>query len=404
MNKNQNKILEKLQEDVVIPELVQKKADAAFAAIHSEVKDNAKKDVVRNRKIPRKRMWLLVAAVVVTLGAVSVGAATYIKWSRSFSEGMQTTEGQKHKLEEIHMASPVGQSVTDNGITVTVEQSIVDNYYAYIAFKVEGYEAANAVQPDFENLKVLIDGKDGTSSDIKDGFSAIGYFYNGLITNNDGDIVYPDGMPLQWDENGNSIERYVMEDGSMEYNVLLNGYGNEGNLIDKPIHVELENIGTVEKAAYIPDIEGNWAFDWTLKGSSEKAEYNLEAPVGDSGAMLLRAEISPISIYTECRFPRQKVAEIASEEGEEPYIKYAEPPELRGVKMKDGTLYTDIVGGGIQGYKSKDSDVYRKNLNFEGIFDIDQIDALLFLKSYPEGEEGFKEDNFYIVPLEGFGG
>lgn len=400
MNKKEGKILQKLQEEVMIPDLVQDKANAAFDIIRSEVQGDVEiEKTVQSSKIPRKKMWLLVAAVVVALGTVSVGAATYIKWSRTFSEGMQASEEQKHNLEEIHMASPVGQSVTDNGVTITVEQSIVDNYYAYIVFRVEGYQVAEGVQPDFENLKVLVDGSDGRTTKIENNFSAIGYFYNGLITKNDGDTVYPDGTSVRWDEKGNILERYVLEDGSMEYIVLLDGYG-KGSFLDKPIHVELENIGSTDKASYIPEIEGNWVFDWTLKGSSEQIKYDMDAPLGDSGATLLMAEISPISIYTECRFPRQKVAEIAGEEGEEPYIKYADPPELRGVKMKDGTLYTDIVGGGVQGYKSEVSDIYRKNLNFEVIFDVEQIEALLFLKSYPEEGKRFTEENFYVVRLE----
>ena len=52
-------------------------------------------------------------------------------------------------------------SVTDAGITVSAQQSITDNYYTYLSFKVEGYHLEDGKQPDFENVFVTVDGTRG---------------------------------------------------------------------------------------------------------------------------------------------------------------------------------------------------------------------------------------------------
>ena len=87
-------------------------------------------------------------------------------------------------------------SVTDQGITITAEQSIVDNYQARITFRIEGFDLPEnelpAVWP-----KVTIDG------DEHFGGLQSGWFYDGLTTNAEGKTVYAsNGQPVQSDEKG----------------------------------------------------------------------------------------------------------------------------------------------------------------------------------------------------------
>ncbi|MFQ7549193.1 MAG: DUF4179 domain-containing protein [Blautia marasmi] len=81
-------------------------------------------------------------------------------------QGMKAEQEQMHKLEADNMASPVNQSVSEQGIKVTALQSIVDNYYVHLAFKVEGYEPEAGKQPDFEDVQIRIDGQNAPDGEF----------------------------------------------------------------------------------------------------------------------------------------------------------------------------------------------------------------------------------------------
>ena len=84
----------------------------------------------------------------------------------------------------------------------------------------------------------------------------------------EGEWKYDDGSDLKENGNGGWIERYVADDGTMEYDLYLVGRSDQ-SLIGQKMHLEFQNLGTVEKAAFTPDITGTWAFDIELKGSEE---------------------------------------------------------------------------------------------------------------------------------------
>ncbi|MGL6201787.1 MAG: DUF4179 domain-containing protein [Lachnospiraceae bacterium] len=396
---NKRNIIETLQMDVEIPDVVQKKANQAFAIIReNNIEVNANDNVIpySNKqsktisKYSKKKIAVIAVAATLALATLSAAAA-YWGWSKSLSEGFQATETQKTQMEESNMSTFVNQSCSDQGITVTAVQSITDNYYTHIVLKVEGYELEEGIQPDFETLKVTIDGKED--------FKYTGHFYDGLIMGADGSAVYADGSPIDTTEN---LGRYVMEDGSLEYWITLSSH-EKRYFINKPVHVELDNIGTVSKAEYHNELNGTWSFDWDLQGSEDMKECTLNAPLGDTDATVVKAEITPISLRAEYEFPRQEVTETAFNENgeEESYTTWAEPPELTGIKMKDGTIYPFIsLGADTMGYVSEDSDIYTRTFPIDRIIDVDQVESLLFIKSYAEEGETISEDNFYVVPLE----
>jgi len=393
--------IEVLQMEVEIPDVVQKKANQTFDKIREdkvEVGADAKiipynVQIKTVSKSSKKRIGIIVAVVTLALATVSVAAA-YLNWSKSLSEGLQATQEQKVQMEENNMSAFVDQTCTDQGITVTAVQSITDNYYTHIAFNVEGYEPEEGLQPAFETVEVTVDGKDD--------FSFGGRFYDGLIQGTDGGVANADGTPLDTDENGGIVEHYVMDDGSLEYRITLANAHEKGYFINKPIHVELYNLGTVSKAEYFNEIEGTWSFDWDLQGSEDMKECTLNIPLGDTGATVVKAELSPISLRAEYEFPRQQVTDTGLDEKDEEisFDSYAEPPQLSGVKMKDGTLYPFIyLGPGSLGYESEDTDIYMTAFAIDRIIDVEQVESLLFIKSYPENEEPLTEDNFYVVPI-----
>ena len=123
--------------------------------------------------------------------------------------------------------------------------------------------------------------------------------------------------------------------------------------------------------------------------------------LGDTGAVVEKIEISPISAQVTYRFPRTKTKEKGyNDSGEEIDVELTEePPELIGVKMKDGTTYSYLYGGpGSCGFSSDEGEEYIHTFGLNRILDTAQIESFLFLKSIPEDEEPLTEENFYIVP------
>ena len=389
-------IFDKLREDVKIPEIVNKKAEDAFEKIYAECKDNTKEAEIKNIKPTKrhnlKKMTVVVAAAVM-LCAVTTAAAV-LKWSQSLSEGMQVSEDQMKNVENSGMNKFVEQSCTDNGITVTAIQSITDNYYTHIAFRVEGFEIEEGKQPDFEEFDITVDGKDD--------FGISAGFWDGIVSDNNGNLITTDGKPLAKDKDGRIVENYVLDDGTMEYHITLFNHNEEkGKFFGKPIHVELKNLGTVAKAEYFSGIEGNWTFDWTLAGADTTEVYEPDFMLEDTGAKVKKIEVSPISIMVEYDFPRQETEEeYMDENGKVGMVTmFGEPPFAKGVKLKDGTVIKYLYSGpGGGGYEDENSDAYSFLLASDRVIDVDEIESILFLKPVDETMK-YPKLEFYDVPL-----
>lgn len=405
-------IIDVLQEDVVIPDVVLDKANAAFDSIRLEAATPAADSTTKARKGSNKRShrrngkkkYLLIAlAAALVFGTINAAAA-YLSRSKSLTGELHISEEQHVQMEEDHMSAFVNQSSTDQGITVTAIQSITDNYYTHIAFRVEGHQVNAGIQPDFESIRITVDGHDSfEEASPETGFNYTASFYSGIVSGPDGGIVNDDGSPVQHNANGGIDENYVLKDGTMEYHITLSNTMNKGFFIGKPIHVELKNLGTVEKAAFQPAIEGTWSFDWTLEGSSKMRECQLNAPLGDSGAAVVKAELSPISLRAEYQAPRRDIEEKGMDEkGREITVTMPmEPPRLSGVRMKDGTVYPYLyLGPGSQGYENDTSERYHSAFAIDRIIDVEQVESLLFAKPYEDGRGTSIEENFYIVPLQ----
>lgn len=400
---NLDSLLNTLQEKVVIPDVVQERAEDAFAAIRREV-GNIEREERRDREYTggrrrkyrrnsKKKFVLALIAAVLAFGT-ACAAAVYIRGSKSLTEGLRVTQKQQVQMQEAHMTKFVEQSSVDQGITVTAMESITDQYFTHIAFRVEGYQVAEGVQPDFETIKVMVGGREDINYS--------GAFYNGIVAGADGTPEYADGTPIKTNADGGMIENYTMADGSMEFQITLFNMEEKGFFINQPIHVELHNLGTVAKAAYSSDIEGTWTFDWTLEGSPEVKKIDLNVPLGDSGATVSSVELSPISMMAEYEFVRQSQQEIYQDENgqEQTGTTYVDPPELAGVRMKDGTVYPNLYRGpGGSGYESEGSAAYRLVFAIERILDVDQVESLLFRKPYTGDGAGALEERYYIVPI-----
>lgn len=258
----------------------------------------------------------------------------------------------------------------------------------------KGYTLPDGAQPDFENTDISVDGADGCAGG--------GGFYDGTVKASDETVMYADGTPAETNADGTLISHYVQEDGSMQYTWTVSAGIDKGALIGKPIHVSLQNLGSYrEKAEFIRDIEGTWTFDFTLPGSSSAKEVKINAAMGDTGATVKRAEISPVSLYVVMDYPRQEeMTEFFEDEnGEtEKFTQWKKAPALCGVRYKDGTLLPFITEAGNMDYTDEQGTEYAQRRALDRVIDVGQVDALLFNKNtYQSGLP--TEDDFYVVPI-----
>ena len=176
----------------------------------------------------------------------------------------------------------------------------------------------------------------------------------------DGKGVFTDGsIPTDY----NNLP-YANEQGEMYYIIKINTDEENFSFVGKNVHVSLKNLGVYPGKAgdVITDIEGNWDFDWELKGVEDHVELNdLSIPIGKTGATLTYVRLSPVHIYMLMDLPQQQ-----------------EAPFFRGVKWKDGTVYDLIGGGGADGYLDEKSTIYKEMFALERIIVPEQIESLLF--------------------------
>ena len=380
-----------LQQNIEIPDIVTEKANMVFEQIRKDAGSSSDKIVTYQKPVKKSRKKYVAAALIATMtvGAVSAYAA-YTNWSHGMKEELRISEEQQKNLEANGMAAFSDASVTDAGVTVTAQQSITDNYYTYLSFKVEGYSVEKGVQPDFETISVTADGQD---------VSWGGRFYDGMISGDDGMVVNADGSAPETEADGSMIENYVMDDGSLEYHMILKSH-EKGFFTGKQLHVELENLGTVAKAQYFPDIEGSWKLDTTLGGADTAKYIETNEKLGDTETIVTGVELSPVSMRITYDFPKTepRMEEFEDENGEIQTIAWpAQPPFAFGIRLKDGTVMKYISAGGEStGYTSEEGQEYVVSFPLDRVIDPDQVEAVLF-REYDE-ENG--KQLTYEVPLK----
>ena len=380
-----------LQQNIQIPDIVTEKANMAFEQIRKDAGSSSDKIVTYQKSVKKSRKKYVIAALIATMtvGAVSAYAA-YTNWSHGMKEELRISEEQQKNLEANGMAAFSDASVTDAGVTVTAQQSITDNYYTYLSFKVEGYSVEKGVQPDFETISVTADGQD---------VSWGGRFYDGMISGNDGMFVNADGSEPETEADGSMIENYMMDDGSLEYHMILKSH-EKGFFTGKQLHVELENLGTVAKAQYFPDIEGNWILDMTLGGADTARYIETCEKLGDTETIVTGVELSPVSMRVTYDFPKTepRMEEFEDENGEIQTIAWpAQPPFAFGIRLKDGTVMKYISAGSEStGYTSEEGQEYVVSFPLDRVIDPDQVEAVLFREYNEESNEHLT----YEVPLK----
>lgn len=166
MKRNISDLMDHIAPDAV--ELGDTPLDAA------RIREMTMENIKTKRPIRRWGMRLLTAAVLTALLTMSVFAAedimTYDDWFRDFFSDKEVvadiSENQLALLES--SLTPINQSVTSNGYTVTLESAITDGYVAYFTFRVDAPEnvVLDKSRYDFGEVPLDIFGEDIDDGEI----------------------------------------------------------------------------------------------------------------------------------------------------------------------------------------------------------------------------------------------
>lgn len=331
---------------------------------------------MKNKTMTGRKLVLIAAAAAMLLMMLT-GAAVFTRWSKSAQNRYNPSEDVKNQaqdsglsvmLEETKNAENSKEvlSVTDQGVTITAVQTIVDNYQAEIIFRVEGFELSEGQIPSVWP-NITIDGQPDFYSMQNGGF------YHGTTVNKDGEWVYiSTGEPVQFrdDEYQSAILDFVADDGSLEYTHHITFDEADGRWLNKEIVVTFRSINVQSDKAGkdIPLVKGKWELRWTLTGTEDSVTVTPNAEIGNSGVILLEAVIGQKTVKA-----RYQLSE--DWEGWDELVEM--PQSVLGVRMKDGSEYR--CGSGTGGFEDREKMVYFTLFDiYDGILDISQVESLMF--------------------------
>lgn len=352
---------------------------------------------LKAENISKKKLVILSLAATMLMATLT-GAAIFTRWSRSAQARFNPSQDIKEQAEQSGLSVMLEEtkgtenpnevlSVTDQGITITAVQSIVDNYQARITFRIEGFDLPENKLPALWP-EVLIDG------DAHFGGLQSGWFYDGLTTNAEGKTVYASsGLPVESDEEGCLILDMVADDGSLEYTHFISFEQTDGRYMGKEITFVFDSIDfqSDEKAGMpIPQVEGKWELRWTLTGAESNIRIAPNVQIGDSDVILLDAEIGQITLRT-----RYQLKDYW--EGWDELVEL--PQAICGIRMKDGTEHPCYPGS--SGFEDEEKMIYFIDSRMsDAILDISQVESLMFHKDWIYGVDGKTTGRmYYYIPV-----
>lgn len=350
---------------------------------------------------PSGKKFVVIALAACLVLTMLTGAAVYTRWSTTAQTSYNPSQDIKEQAEKSGLSVMLGEtkgeadsgqvlSATDQGITITAVQSIVDNYQAQLTFRIEGFQLPEGKDPEVWPI-VTIDGQ-------QDFYVAqTGGCFDGTTRNKAGEWVYAsNGQPVQFgdDEFQSAILDWVADDGSLEYTHYISFRETDGRYMGKEIAVTFHSIGVQRsKKAKMPEpqIEGNWELKWTLTGTGDNISTTLNEKIGDSDVMLLDAEIGQLSLRT-----RYQLKDYW--EGWDELVEF--PQAVCGVRMKDGSEHRCMST--TTGFEDQEKMIYFvQSSMLDAILDLSQVESLMFHKGWEKDANGKNIHTFYYIPVPG---
>ena len=232
-----------------------------------------------------KHKFLLIAAIAATLLLLLTGAAAYTKWSSGLEAQYHLSEDTKKQAERsgLSVTYPLetaqangGLSVTDQGITVSVKQTLIDAWSTQIVLRIQGFELPAEAYPYVAMEETTFD--DGNFH----GYGMNHEFYDGIRVKDDGSYAYEDGaLPEKGHYTDSDVEednfykgRFNLPDGSMELTLTYRFAETDGSMLGRNLEVHITGFGqTTPRGRAWEDndvlVSGNWDLSIPLNGTME---------------------------------------------------------------------------------------------------------------------------------------
>ena len=363
-------------EEIELSEIVLNKTNQAFEMIKQEDAGYMKKTNIRGNKFFKIQAAAIAGVCILAVSSISAVAAIRHYWGRGMNGNIQASDIQQQVLTDSGVATVFRENpdysslaVTENGITIAPDTVIVDDRFAYMSFSISGYSVADGEEPGFETINVYEGDHlkyDGSRVNMS------GTMYDGIITDENGTLVYEDGSPLEHYEDGSTISHYTDSNGDMEYFIRASVADENDSLLGKTLHVDFKNLGIESKTGFTSSVEGNWNFEIILSDVSSARDIKVGQKVEGTGFVMENIIISPISM--KVNYSVSEAPEINEDD--------LGIPEVKGVVLKDGTRIPYLTGGSGIGYTDSTKSNAYQIAGYNRVIDVDEIAALIVLTSY----------------------
>ena len=353
--------IEEIKHDREIPEIVD-------LGIEKALNNLSKKNKQKNKRIHTiklKKLAIAFSVFCVLNISFSIYAMTYFNWSGSIQKRFALDLFDKNLLQNGGFAVNPGMtkgdrdiiSAENNGIIISVVQTVADSNNAVIGLRVEGFEidSSKEIMLDYD---ILIDGKMVPYASSKS------FFY-------DKDKKYGETiLELKINANGNYVE----------------------SIIGKRIAVDIKGIYycdnefSFDELKY--DIGGPWHLEWILSGGNYNKEWNIYKEIGDTGMILTYIKLTPISIY-------MGFIDDSNNSNKD----FGFEHDFYGFRLADGSFLYNIDDAGQCGAGLNSGYDYYINYSLTKIINPEEITAVLFIKEIPFDYINPSEDDFYIIEL-----
>lgn len=356
-------------------------------------------------RIPTRKLFLIAALIAAML--LLMGAATYTRWSRSMQNTYHPSESQRQQAEQSGLsvryqeteagesgteaASQEGSilSATDQGITVSVVQTIADSRQVHVILRVEGFTPPEG----YQIAPYAFEGEQATLGGRDDFWCSSGMdFDDGIVYQGNGKYTYTDGTPVD-EQDGWQMGRYRRSDGSMEVDLWYRLNSNAEELLGQEYQLHLTGFGTSTyagkaDATFETLVEGHWDLKFPLKGADTNIQFQPNVRLSDN-VTLTDVEIGQITVkakyITDTYWSGWEQLEFLS-------------PALAGVVLKDDTLVP--LQSRSEGYPNPDELIYTADYStVDSMIDLSQVKALAYRVGEETAADGSRTPVYQYVPI-----
>ena len=357
------------------------------------------------RGFGKKKLLLILAAALIM--ATMTAAAAITRWTATMQYGdnggttQQISEQVKKQAEQSGLSATPTEtkdgkkkavSATDNGITVTLAQTLMDQYGGRAIFRIEGLQLEEGQAP-WAWWDYRVDGEVMPMS-----WGA--HFFDGVLWDADHNPTYAkNGQPVpRVGEDQQLLLDYQLADGSIEFSIDF-AFSPDESMFGKEMAVTFTGFGIQGEKFEDEDImttPGNWVLRWTLEGTTEAPKkWTPNAKVGDLwDVTLVEAEIGQYSMKFAFRLGDEYTDNFDFTE------KTGWSPTPASIRLKDGTDIRPYGNGG--GSWDADSHTYtciKHTLNI--VLDPEQIAGVSFYNGSELNDQGKRVSKpYYYVPFE----